>query len=156
VSLFPNGIWKPTPKDLQADLNPQQALLLNGVALAATVVAATIGLSPQVPADKVLLVANVFGVAVAGAAQTVNRLRLRVGFVDGAGVFTSQSDFDSTGVVAPVVELARSWQPGQPGFPLMQGQVIEARGDFSAGGAVNVISISVIGVFIPRGNWQRS
>jgi len=111
-----------------------------------------------VPADKVLLVANVFGVAVPGAAQNVTQVRLQFGFLTPTGALTALADLESTGtIVSPALALqAISWRPGSPGFALVSGQVIGIIGDFNAGAAANTVSLSVVGTLIPRGNWQRT
>jgi len=160
VSLFPPTLWRPSPKDLAADLNPAQSVFLQGSSQAAATVTAFTGQTTQVPADKVLLVNSVSAVGAPGAAQFVTRGRLRWGITDAAGVTFTQAlgDLKQTGTIvgAVLAEVAMDWQPGAPGFVLLQGQAIAATFDFNAGAAANVVSLTVNGILIPRGNWQRS
>lgn len=154
--MFPPSIWKPSEKDLRADFNPIQKALLTGASAAAVSVTTATAVA-DIPTDKVLLVSNVFGVAVPGAAQIVTRIRIRWGFLDTLGNFIAQGDLKHTGTIAPAanVQVAIDWQPGPPGFPLLPGQVVHWSADFNAGAAANQMAGTVAGVLVPRGNWQR-
>ena len=156
MSLFPIAVWRPSPKDAIGDFNPIQYSQLIGLTSAAGATIAS--QSPPIPADKVLLPASIFFQGIAGAGQTVSNVQLRWGFLDNAGAFQPIGDLDQTGsVVGPVAgSVTRLWIPGPPGFPIMQGQVIEVRCAFSAAGVANTITGSINGVLIPRGNWQRA
>lgn len=151
---IPVAVWKPSQKDLLADLNPAVARYGVATTAAAAIIGLTVGSGPAaaapvpIPGDKVLVVTHIGWRAAAGAAQTITSVEVR--FSDAAGQRVAIVSYIDGG--GGVTLLSRE--------PL-SGPLIVAPSDglhllavFSAAGNPNTFMCGVHGYLVPRGNWQ--
>lgn len=98
------------------------------------------------PLDRIMMVNNLYGEAIPGAAQ--NALSLRIVVVDEAGNEKANIAVQRNVVatIATISRMTQFWIP--PGFGL------RAIGLFDAGAAVNFAGIGIAAILFPRGNVQ--
>lgn len=151
MQLIPDQLWIPSQKDALGQFAPVSVQRLASTGAMATTVQATLPVS--IPFDQILLVGGYFSGAVGGGGQVCTTHIIQV--VE-AGVVVMGIDSNANDIALAGGSLVNSAIVRHGLFlPLLQGQQIRATGIFDAGVASNTCNISLYGVLIPRGNWQR-
>lgn len=140
-------LYQLTAKDVISQPVLQRVTLLNGAAAAAVNVDISF---PAVPGDRVFWVTHCQSAVIPGAGQIGQRLEWNV--IDSVGNnLLSGPAITFNPALAAAQIASHSWTTE---LLLMPGEVLRARGVFSAGGVANTLSAAAFGIFLPKGNLQ--
>lgn len=158
--VFPDRLWQPTAKDLQAQFAPEsffiRSELLTELANQSTVIEAGIrpaaaGVIPGITdQDHVVILTHVHGLASGTGGQTATQVAIRVEDLNSGAVY-AQLAFNNNDNT-PGAIITTSWQGELVLMPGIDRMVCQAF--FSAGVANNATTFDAAGFIIPRGNWQ--
>lgn len=145
---YPDGLYQPSLADIAKAISLPQRYFFNTANTAAATAVST--QTNPVPTDRVLILQHAMIVFQPGAAQTCTRAEISV--ID-TPLGITQFEI---GIQAPPALVAT--QDGLIFSPhdivLMPGERINWTARFDAAVNPNLVGGSVVGVLIPRGNWQ--
>lgn len=148
MSAFAQLVWRPSAKDVGTEFAPRTAFLRFPASAANVVVLVDTG--NFIPVDQVFLLRHLLLEADPGAAQVLQNLTCDV-----------LQNTTSTGRLlggpssAPLIAGGATRLSWQGEIVLTSTEVISAGGTFDLGAAANAVNLTVFGIFMPRGNWQR-
>ena len=155
---FWQSVWKPSPKDLNADFNAgawYERVVQASTAAAITASAAGGSILRPRPVDKVLIVQSCLVFATVAAGETISTLVLQVSDGLGQNVCTVMNGSEDL-VIAGAANLGIAFSLRYNGQPLALGGELhlDAVANFSGAVQAKTLSINVQGILVPRGNWQ--
>lgn len=141
---FPEGLWKPVPKDLMGAVAPIRLAHRSSVTQAATnlfEIPFTCGL------DEAICVTNILVQGVPGAAQNVTLLRAGVADTLGNTIATIITKANAGAGLRDDMQ----WS-GEVWLMPREHLILEAI--FDVGAVANILGGGTFGFRLPRGNWQ--
>lgn len=160
MSVFPPSLWKPSQKDLLADLNPSMLRIGEERVETNAQVGNEFGFmsvypnttqnrqDPRFALDKIAVITRACCFAQGGGAQTVTSIEWR--FIEpsaSARIATLGRQTFSANTATFDIDFGE-------GLLMAPTELLLCVGNFSAAAIANTLLTALHGYFVPRGNWQ--